>query len=99
MEYFPSTTSNFHAIIFLSKNSVKFNSISDYFFDKNVPFGVENEVLRRLRILPKWEYSALPQLYIAHVSNNTASFFFVILFSGEYLINSQILYHIYLMYL
>ena len=39
--FFSGSTWNFHAIILLSENSVKLNSISDSVFDKNVPFGVE----------------------------------------------------------
>ena len=61
---------NFRVIILLSENSVKLNSISDSLFDENVLFVVEKKVSNRLRIFPKWEESALTQLYRAPVSNN-----------------------------
>ena len=54
---------------------MKFNSISDSLFDKNVPFGVEKKVSDRLQIYPKLEESALIQLHRAPVSNNTVRFF------------------------
>ena len=60
----------------LLDNSVKFNSISDFLFEKNIPFEVENKVLHRLNIFPKWEYSALTQLNLAPVSNNIVRGFF-----------------------
>ena len=76
MEAFFGSTWNFHAIILLSENSVKLNSISDSLFDENVPIGVENKMLDRLQIFPKWEDYALTQLYCAPVSNNTVRGFF-----------------------
>ena len=45
---FPDNTWNYHAIVLLSDNSVKLNSSSDSLFDKNIPFGVENNVSRRI---------------------------------------------------
>ena len=69
--FFYGSTWNFHAIILLLDKYVKFNSILDYIFDKNVPFGLEKKVSGRLWILPKWEHSALTQLCRATVSNNT----------------------------
>ena len=53
--YFPGSTWNFYAIIWIFENSVKLNSSSDYLFDDNVPFGAENKVQRSLSILHKQE--------------------------------------------
>ena len=68
---FPGNTWNFQAIILLSENSVKSISISDFLFDKNVPIGVEKKVLHRLQIYPKWEDSAMTQVDLAPILNNT----------------------------
>ena len=80
----------------LSDHSMKLNSISDSLFDKNVPFGVEKKVLRRLQTLTKWEYYALIQLHPAPVSNINVSFFSTLVFWQIFLINSKVLYHSYL---
>ena len=77
-------TWNYHAIIFLSENSVKFDLILDSLFDKNAPFGIERKVSGRPQIFPKQENSALTQLYHAPVYNNTVREFFSTFFSGEY---------------
>ena len=71
---------NFHAIILLSENSVNLNSISDYLFDENVPFGVEKKVSDCLQIFHKREYSTLIQLYRASVSYNIVRGFLVLSF-------------------
>ena len=78
--YFSGITWNFHAIILLLENSVKFNSISDSLFDKNIPFGVEKKVSDRLKIFSKQEDPDLTQVYCDPVSKNTVRGFFSPLF-------------------